>query len=99
MLARFTRHPNTTRSTRMLATLAIALAATPAHAQLQKFNARLTDIQVGLIGLGVVIITIAIIWVSYKMAYDHAKWAEVSRVFFSGILAGSASSIAGWLLG
>lgn len=98
MLVRFTRYPDATRITRILATLAIALASAPAHAQLQKFNARLTDLQTALLGLGVVIITIAIIWVSYKMAYDHAKWAEVSRVFFAAILAGSASAISGWLL-
>lgn len=98
MLARFTLHPGTTRSARLLAMFVIATAATPAHAQLQKFNARLTDLQTALLGLGVVIITLAIIWVSYKMAWDHAKWPEVSRVFFAAILAGSASAIAGWLL-
>lgn len=84
---------------RLLATLAITMAATPAHAQLQKFNARLTDLQTGLIGLGAVIFTIAFIWVAYKMAFDHAKWAEVSRVAFAGILAGSASALAVWILG
>ena len=92
---RRTFHP----STRLLVMVAITMAATPAHAQLQKFNARLTDLQTGLIGLGAVIFTIAFIWVAYKMAFDHAKWAEVSRVAFAGIIAGSASALSVWILG
>lgn len=92
---RCTVHPRV----RVLVLLAIAMAATPAYAQLQKFNARLTDLQTGLIGLGAVIFTIAFIWVAYKMAFDHAKWAEVSRVAFAGIIAGSASALSVWILG
>lgn len=84
---------------RALAIIAMSIAATPAHAQLEKFNARLTDVQTGLIGLGAIIFTIAFIWVAYKMAFDHAKWAEVSRVAFAGIVAGSASALSLWILG
>ena len=84
---------------RALAVIAMALAATPAHAQLERFNARLTDVQTGLIGLGAIIFTIAFLWVAYKMAFDHAKWAEVSRVAFAGIIAGAASPLSIWILG
>ena len=84
---------------RAFAIIAMALAVTPAHAQLERFNARLTDVQTGLIGLGAIIFTIAFIWVAYKMAFDHAKWNEVSRVAFAGILCGSASALSVWILG
>lgn len=80
MFARLTPNRRHLRCVHLLTMLAIGISAMPAHAQLQKFNARLTDLQTALLGLGVAIITIAIIWVSYKMAYDHAKWAEVSRL-------------------
>lgn len=70
----------------------------PALAQIEKVNTVLTRFQVMLIGLGVTIITIALLWVAYKMALQHSKWAEVANVAYGGILAGAAPGIAAWLI-
>ncbi|MCZ8108947.1 MAG: TrbC/VirB2 family protein [Burkholderiales bacterium] len=78
-------------------TLALALAAAPAHAQLEKVNTTLTLIQTTLIGVSVVCLTIAIIWAGYKMIFQHARWTDISNIVIGGILIGASGPIAAWL--
>ena len=80
-------------------TLAVALAAGPAQAQLEKVNTTLTLIQTTLIGVSVVCLTIAIIWAGYKMIFQHARWTDISNIVIGGILIGASGPIAAWLAG
>ena len=66
----------------------------PAYAQIAQATTVMTMVQNTLIGLAVIVFTIAIMWVGYKMAFQHAKWSEVSNVFIGGILVGGAAAIA-----
>ena len=83
----------------LVPTLALALVAAPAHAQLEKVNATLTLIQTTLIGVSVVCLTIAIIWAGYKMIFQHARWTDISNIVIGGILIGASGPIAAWLAG
>jgi type IV secretion system protein VirB2 len=77
----------------------LALITSPAYAQFEKPTAKLLTVQAALIGVGITIVTCAVLWASYKMIFQHAKFAEMTHIFWGGALAGSATAIAGWLMG
>ena len=79
-------------------TLALALAAAPAHAQLEKVNTTLTLIQTTLIGVSVVCLTIAIIWAGFKMIFQGARLADVANVLIGGTLVGGAAAFASYIV-
>jgi type IV secretion system protein VirB2 len=58
----------------------------------------MTNVQTVLTGVAVTIFTVAIIWAGFKMAFQHAKWTEVSNIVIGGILVGGAAGIASWLI-
>jgi type IV secretion system protein VirB2 len=70
----------------------------PAFAQIAKVNTVMTNVQTVLTGVAVTIFTVAIIWAGFKMAFQHAKWTEVSNIVIGGILVGGAAGIASWLI-
>lgn len=86
------------RAAARVAALAIAVAYAPAYAQITKVNDVMTNIQTVLSGVAVVAFTIALIWAGFKMAFQHAKWSEISNIVIGGILVGGASGIASWLI-
>jgi type IV secretion system protein VirB2 len=71
----------------------------PAFAQLQQATTVLTNVQTVLVGLGVVVVTIAILWAGFKMVFQHHKWSEIAHIVMGAIFIGGASAIAGWLIG
>lgn len=81
------------------AVIATTLLASPAMAQVANVNSKFSAIQTLLTGLSVVLFTISLLWVAFKMAFQHAKWSEVSNIVIAGVIAGGASGIAAWLLG
>jgi type IV secretion system protein VirB2 len=96
-------HTTTHRITRRIGQGIVALGLTalvsaPAHAQIAAATTVMTNIQTVLTGLAVVMFTIAIMWVGYKMIFQHAKWSEVSNIMIGGILVGGAAAIAAWLV-
>lgn len=78
--------------------LALALA-NPAFAQVEKVNETAEMIQAVLISISVVVISIALIWAGFKMAFQHAKWADISNIVIGSVLAGGAPGLAAWLIG
>ena len=76
----------------------LASASTSAFAQISKVDTVMTNIQNVLSGVAVVAFTIALIWAGFKMAFQHAKWSEISNIVIGGILVGGASGIASWLI-
>jgi type IV secretion system protein VirB2 len=75
--------------------LLIALAITADAQILGKSQDILQQVADGLKALGVVIITIALMWAGYKIAYRSAQLTEVAMPLAGGIIIGSASIIAG----
>lgn len=83
---------------RMAALFALALFAMPASAQVTRVNTVLTNFEMMLIGISVVIVTIALLWVGYKMVFQHAKWSEVSNILIGAIIIGGAPGFAAWMI-
>ena len=75
-----------------------AVAAAPAWAQISKVNTVMSNVQTMLTGVAVTAFTIALLWAAFKMAFQHAKWSEISNIVIAGIIAGGSSGIASWLL-
>ncbi|MCF3642943.1 TrbC/VirB2 family protein [Rhizobium sp. TRM95111] len=96
---------NTRKPSRALAALAILLlagfvVATPAMAQgLDKVNEAMENILALLRGVSITVVTIAIIWSGYKMAFQHARFADVVPVLGGGLMVGVAAEVARYLLG
>jgi type IV secretion system protein VirB2 len=86
-------------SGRAVAAVGVTAAATiPAHAQIQQVTTVMTNVQTVLTGVAVTMFTISIIWAGFKMAFQHAKWSEISNIVIGGILVGGAAAIAAWLI-
>ncbi|WP_206169595.1 TrbC/VirB2 family protein [Variovorax guangxiensis] len=77
---------------------AMALATSPAFAQISKVNTVMQNIQTVLVGVAVTCFTIALMWAGFKMAFQHAKWSEISNIVIGGIIVGGAAGIAAWLI-
>ena len=84
---------------RMLAAVGLGLLALlPAQAQIAQVTTVMTNVQTVLTGVAVTMFTISIIWAGFKMAFQHAKWSEISNIIIGGILVGGAAAIAAWLI-
>ena len=81
-----------------LALSLMLLAASPAFAQISKVNTVMSNVQTVLVGVAVTVFTLALMWAGFKMAFQHAKWSEISNIVIGGILVGCASGIAAWLI-
>lgn len=81
-----------------LAATAMFVASSPAFAQISKVDTVMTNVQNVLVGVAVTAFTIALLWAGFKMAFQHAKWSEISNIVIGGILVGGAGGIASWLI-
>lgn len=82
----------------VIVTAASALSASPAFAQITRVNTVMQNVQTTLVSVSVIAFTIALIWAGFKMAFQHAKWSEISNIVIGGIIVGGAAGIAAWLL-
>jgi type IV secretion system protein VirB2 len=90
--------PRSRRLVVQAAACAGALAASPAFAQIARVNTVMQNVQTMLVGVSVIAFTVALIWAGFKMAFQHAKWSEISNIVIGGIIVGGAAGIAAWLL-
>lgn len=85
--------------------IAIALMALPflfltepAYCQqLQQATTMLSTASHWMSGIGATIVTIALMFVGFRMVFQAAEWKDVAPVFWGGVLIGGASVIAGAL--
>ena len=78
--------------------VSLSLIPAPAFAQITKLQSTMEKIVSVLTDVGVAVFTIALLWVGFKMAFQHAKWAEVSNIVIGAFIVGGASGIANWLI-
>ncbi len=71
----------------------------PAFAALTVGNTMLEEVKAWLLGIAAVTVTIAIMFVGFRMMFQAAQWKDVAPVFWGGVLIGSASAIAAVLVG
>ena len=65
---------------------------------IDKVNTFVQNIASALYGLGAIILTIAIMWAGYKVMFQGQTLREVAPTFIGGVLVGSASAIAGYII-
>lgn len=83
----------------MLVLVGTLCFAEPAYAQgLSTVNTFMTTVVNLLRGAGVLIVTIAIMWVGYKMLFKGASFSEVATIFVGALLIGGAATIASYLV-
>ncbi|SFU33618.1 type IV secretion system protein VirB2 [Nitrosomonas eutropha] len=86
------------KSVRSLA-ISMALVSSPAFAQLERGTTMLNSVSTWLLSIGVVVLTIALMFVGFRMMFQAAQWKDVAPVFWGGVLIGGAAGIAGMLIG
>jgi type IV secretion system protein VirB2 len=62
---------------------------------MSKAQSIMDEVSTGLIALGLVTVTIAVMFVGFRMIFRAAQWADLAPVFWGGLLVGGASTIAG----
>lgn len=70
------------------------MAIEPAFANFTKANNLLSQIETGLKGFSLVVVTIAILVAGYKIIFQGQTFREVAPILIGGIVIGSASTIA-----
>ncbi|WP_424196750.1 TrbC/VirB2 family protein (plasmid) [Ampullimonas aquatilis] len=85
------------KPSQLLCLLFVALVTSDANAQIAKLTAVMTNMQATLYGVAITIFSIALMWVGFKMAFQHAKWSEVSDIAIGGIIAGGSTAIATYI--
>ena len=74
-------------------------ADTGVSAAMQKGQTILSDVSAGLTALGIIVVTIAVMFVGYRMLFGGAHWKDLAPIFWGGLLIGGAATVAGALLG
>ena len=92
------------RATTLLAMTALASLAAPALAQdatgtIDTTCKFATNINMILNAISVVVVTIAIVFSGYQIAFAHKRIADVAPILIGGVLIGAASQIAKMLIG
>lgn len=73
---------------------AVTVMTSPAYAQFEKATEALNTVQGWLLSIGAVVVTLAIMFVGFRMMFQAAQWKDVAPVFWGGILVGGGSAIA-----
>jgi type IV secretion system protein VirB2 len=81
-------------SAAFISSAAIAQAGPPAQ-----IATTLTNISIWLTSIGIVIITIAVMWAGYRIAFTGARFQDISNIFIGAAISGAAGVIAGWFFG
>lgn len=80
--------------------LTLTVLSLPALADgFSKANVLLQKISAGLTGLAIITITIATIWVGYKVLWDGNSLKDCKAIIIGGILIASAAEVSALLMG
>lgn len=72
---------------------ALTVASHPAMAQVTKVESNINWVQATLAAVAIITVTIAFMWVGFKMIFQHAKWAEVAHIVIGAGFIGGASGL------
>ena len=78
----------------MYALVAITVISSPAFAQFEAATGVLNKVKAWLLVVGVVIVTLALMFVGFRMMFGAATFKDVAPVFWGGILVGGGAAIA-----
>ena len=74
----------------------VALAA--GGGGIDKVNDFMQNLSTALYGIGAAVLTIAFMWAGFKIMFQGQTLREVAPVFIGGVIVGSASAIAAYLI-
>ena len=74
----------------------VALAA--GGVGIDKVNDFMQNLSTALYGIGAVVLTIAFMWAGFKVMFQGQTLREVAPVFIGGVIVGSASAIAAYII-
>lgn len=77
----------------------IAFLTSPAYAQFQKAQTMLMKVERGLNGLSVIVVTLAVLWVGYKVLFDGSTIRECAPIIIGAGIIASAAEVAKLLVG
>ena len=77
----------------------VTCLASPAYAEFQRAQAMLTHVEQGLRGLSLVVVTLATLWVGYKVLFGGSTIQECAPIIIGAIIIASAAEIARMLVG
>lgn len=77
-----------------LAALLLTFSNLASAGGLAKGATLLTTVSTWMTGIGITIVTIALMVVGFKMVFHAAEWKDVAPVFWGGVIIGSAAAIA-----
>ena len=72
----------------------VALAA----GGIDKVNTFAQNLSIALYGIGTAVLTIAFMWAGFKVMFQGQTLREVAPVFIGGVIVGSASAIAAYII-
>ena len=77
----------------------IPLFTSPAFAEFQRAKEMLTRVEEGLRGLSLITVTIAVLWVGYKVLFGGSTIQECAPIIIGAIIIASAAEVARLLVG
>ncbi|ECB9749684.1 TrbC/VirB2 family protein [Campylobacter jejuni] len=83
---------------RLLSLILISPIFAFAAGGIDKVNTFMQNLSIALYALGGVLLTIALMWGASKIMYQGQTLREVAPVFIGGVIFGSASAIAGYII-
>jgi type IV secretion system protein VirB2 len=89
-------------SNRHLPAVVALLIGIAAHAQpaggFDKVNTTVSNVVAILVTISIAVVTIAIIWVGYKMMFQGARLPDVANVLIGGTFIGGAAAFAAYIV-
>ena len=76
----------------------LANMALAAGGGIDKINDFMQNLSTALYGIGAVVLTIAFMWAGFKVMFQGQTLREVAPVFIGGVIVGSASAIAAYII-
>ena len=76
----------------------LANMALAAGGGIDKVNDFMQNLSTALYGIGAVVLTIAFMWAGFKVMFQGQTLREVAPVFIGGVIVGSASAIAAYII-
>ncbi|WP_306179934.1 TrbC/VirB2 family protein [Campylobacter jejuni] len=83
---------------RLLSLILISPIFAFAAGGIDKVNTFMQNLSIALYALGGVLLTIALMWGASKIMYYGQTLREVAPIFIGGVIFGSASAIAGYII-
>jgi uncharacterized membrane protein YjjB (DUF3815 family) len=77
----------------------LAMANLAHAAGLEKVDSTLQTIYDTMLATGVIVCSLAFVWVGYNLLFQHVQFGEVAQKFIGALFIGGSSAVAGLLLG